>query len=481
MGAEQQHDVVIIGGGIAGMMAANRAAQLGMTVIVLEKGAAEKYLCNTRFTGGSLHICHRDIMHDEAVLRQAIRDNTAGYVPEDFALLIARNGRRVVRWLQDEGLKFMRASASEHHRWVLAPPGRSKPGVDWEGRAGDVLLQTLERQLKQRGGAIVRGAQAQSLLSEDGRCVGVAALHAGEQKNFRARAVIIADGGFQGNADMMRQYVTKHPERIKQRGAGTGNGDGLRMAQALGAAVSNLEPFYGHVLSRDALTNDLLWPYPLLDALVTAGILVNARGVRFADEGRGGVYVANAIARLDDPLSAVCIFDRDIWEQPGARELVPPNPHLPAVGGTLHKANDLGALAGLAGRPAAALKAAVDDYNRALGAAVEGSGAPLPLTPERRTQRYKPMPILKPPFFAAPVVSGITYTMGGISINLHAQVMREDGSAIDGLYAAGIAAGGLEGGPQIGYVAGLARCGVTALVSAEHIATQNNAVAGHVQ
>ena len=62
MGANEQHDVVIIGGGVAGLIAANRAAQLGMTVIVLEKGTAEKYLCNTRFTGGSLHICHRDIM-----------------------------------------------------------------------------------------------------------------------------------------------------------------------------------------------------------------------------------------------------------------------------------------------------------------------------------------------------------------------------------------------------------------------------------
>mgnify|MGYP003338652153 FL=1 len=241
---------------------------------------------------------------------------------------------------------------------------------------------------------------------------------------------------------------------------------------ALGAAVSNLEPFYGHVLSRDAFTNDLLWPYPLLDALVTAGILVNGRGERFADEGRGGVYVANAIARLDDPLSAVCIFDRDIWEQPGARELVPPNPNLPAVGGTLHKADDLNTLAGLAGLPAAALKAAVTGYNRALSAATQGSSDPLPLTPERRTLRYKPMPIAKPPFFAVPVASGITYTMGGLSIDLHTQVVRGDGAPIDGLYAAGIAAGGLEGGPQIGYVAGLARCGVTALTAAEHIATQ---------
>lgn len=469
MGSDERNDVVIVGGGIAGMIAANRAAQLGMKATVLEQGKAEKYLCNTRITGGSFHICHRDIMHDEETLRRAIVDSTGGYVAEEFAAILARDGRRVVRWLQDEGLKFMRASGSEHHRWVLAPPGRAKPGIDWEGRAGDVLLRTLEQQLNKRGGSIVRGAHAQALLAEAGRCVGVIANHEGTQKEFRARAVILADGGFQGNAEMVGRHISKHPDRLKQRGAGTGRGDGLRMAQALGAAVTSLEPFYGHVLSRDALTNDLLWPYPLLDALVTAGIMVNARGERFVDEGRGGVYVANAIAHLDDPLSAVCIFDHDIWEQPGARELVAPNPNLSDVGGTLYQAGGLGELANMAGLPPQALKATVDGFNSAVAL---GTSATLPLTPERRTKRYQPMPIANPPFYAVPVVSGITYTMGGISINVHTQVLRADGSPIDGLYAAGIAAGGLEGGPQIGYVAGLARCGVTALLSAEHIASQ---------
>jgi len=465
----KQDDVVIVGGGIAGMISANRAAQLGLKVTVLEKGTAQKYLCNTRITGGSFHICHRDIMHDEAILKQAILDSTAGFVPEEFAALIAKDGRRVVRWLQDEGLKFMRASGSEHHRWVLSPPGRSKPGIDWEGRAGDVLLRTLEQQLTQRGSAIVRGAHADALITDGARCTGVLATIAGQQKEFRARAVIITDGGFQGNPEMVGRYISKYPERIKQRGAGTGHGDGLRMAQAIGAATTSLDAFYGHVLSRDSLTNDLLWPYPMLDAIVTAGIIVNAHGERFVDEGRGGVFVANAIARLDDPLSAVCIFDRDIWEQPGARELVPPNPNLPEVGGTLFQAEDLAALAAQAGLPAAALCATVDTYNSAIKQGVTSS---LPLTPERRTQRYQPMMIAKPPFYAIPAVAGITYTMGGIAININTQVVRADASIIDGLFAAGIAAGGLEGGPQIGYVAGLARCGVTALRAAEHIAEQ---------
>ena len=57
MAEQDQSDVVVIGGGIAGLIAANRAAQLGLRAIVLEQGTAEKYLCNTRYTGG--HDAHR--------------------------------------------------------------------------------------------------------------------------------------------------------------------------------------------------------------------------------------------------------------------------------------------------------------------------------------------------------------------------------------------------------------------------------------
>ncbi|MES2562579.1 MAG: FAD-dependent oxidoreductase, partial [Pseudomonadota bacterium] len=140
MNEPTQHDVIIVGGGIAGLIAANRAAQLGLRPLVLEQGTQDKYLCNTRYTGGTLHICLREIMLDAALLERTITESSAGFVKQPLAELMARDGRRVVRWLQDEGTRFMRASASEYHKWVLAPPGRSRAGLDWEGRGGDVLL-----------------------------------------------------------------------------------------------------------------------------------------------------------------------------------------------------------------------------------------------------------------------------------------------------------------------------------------------------
>lgn len=116
------------------------------------------------------------------------------------------------------------------------------------------------------------------------------------------------------------------------------------------------------------------------------------------------------------------------------------------------------------------LKQTVAAFNAAL--AVSGDAAEFTPTDgiSRRSKKYKAMPIVKPPFYAMPMVSGITYTMGGIVINTHAQALRDDGSVIEGLYAAGAATGGLEGGPQIGYVGGLAKSGITGLAPAEHLA-----------
>jgi fumarate reductase flavoprotein subunit len=237
------------------------------------------------------------------------------------------------------------------------------------------------------------------------------------------------------------------------------------MALAAGARLVGTDRFYGHVLSRDAMTNNRLWPYPYVDSLATTGIVVDAKGDRFVDEGRGGVYIANAIAKLHDPLSALVLFDSAIWEGAGRAGLIPANPHLPAVGGTLVTSGELEVLARSLGMDPSRLIGTVRAYNEAVA-----HGAAPKLDPPRSTTRYAAQPIQLAPFYAVPACCGITATMGGIEIDEHARALRDEGMAIAGLYVAGGAAGGLEGGPEVGYVGGLVKCGVTALIAAEHIA-----------
>lgn len=95
-------DIVIVGGGITGLTAGNRAAQLGLKALVLEKGTADKYLCNTRYTDGTLHVCMSDIMSGEDALLEKIETICGGVARRDLARAVAKDAERAVRWLQGE-------------------------------------------------------------------------------------------------------------------------------------------------------------------------------------------------------------------------------------------------------------------------------------------------------------------------------------------------------------------------------------------
>ena len=466
-GATVATDLVVVGGGMAGLTAGARAAELGLSVIVLERGADPRYPANARWSGGVYHVGYHDITAAPTILRGVIDRATAGAADAAQADAFAANAGRLVEWMSEGGATYTGTKVA-WQQFILAPMRAMRAGLDWEDRGPDQLFRRLTERITSRGGRLVLGARARSLVMTAGRCTGVVADVGGVTQTFGARAVVLADGGFQASHERLGRHITRHPDRIKQRGAANGTGDGLAMAEAVGAATSGLDLFYGHILSRDALTNDRVWPYPELDALATSGILVNGRGKRFADEGVGGVALTNLLARADDPLGATIVFDAAIWEGPGRSARIPANPTLPEAGGTVHVAATLEELAIKAGLPAAALIETVRGYNAALGAGTAGA-----LTPSRSTTKASPMPIQAPPFRAIPVVAGITYTMGGILIDGEARVLRTDRSVIEGLYAAGSNTGGLEGGEPVGYLGGLAKAGVQGLLAAESIALRS--------
>ncbi len=293
-------DVVVVGGGIAGLSAANRAAQQGLKVAVLERGDGPQYLCNSRYSGGVLHIAMHNAKDPADKLMEVIKNATSGKADPELARALATTAGRAIDWLQSEGAKYIRVGNIAWQQHVLAPPRPIVAGLDWKGRGPDVTLRQLVANLEKRGGKLIR-LPAASLMEKEGQCIGVeAADHEGgaSKQQFHARAVVLADGGYQGNSALVREHMGIDFAKVKTRGAGTGVGDGMRMARAMGAQFSELKYFYGHMLSRDSFTNDKVWPYPQLDELGTVGLVVNDAGERFVDEGQGGVFVANTIARL---------------------------------------------------------------------------------------------------------------------------------------------------------------------------------------
>jgi fumarate reductase flavoprotein subunit len=470
-------DVVVVGGGLAGLTAANRAREAGLSVVVLEKGEDERYLCNSRIASGSFNLAHCDPTGEPAHLRQAILDDTEGAADPALAQALANVAGPAMQWFRNEGAKFIKVTRAEKEaRWSMAPPRPSKPGFGWEGRGPDQALRCLEANLKKRGGTLTLGVQAKKLLMENGRCVGVSATKGGQPVEFRARNVVLADGGFQGNPDLVRRFISKQPEKLTQRNAKSGKGDALMMAEEVGAALVGTNRFYGHLLVQESLNNPLLWPYPTLDSLASSAIVVDASGRRFMDEGLGGVAMTNAIAALDDPFSTVTIFDNAMWETTGKAEFTPPNPYLVSGGGTLTTANTIEELAGKLELPAAALAETIRDYNAAVEAGAFDRLTP-PRTPGRlfgvlRTSdlRTSVLPIKDGPFHAVRLCAGITYTMGGIAVDPKGRVLATSGSPIEGLYAAGACTGGLEGGPVAGYIGGLCKALSMGYIAAASIA-----------
>jgi succinate dehydrogenase/fumarate reductase flavoprotein subunit len=465
MSARLEFDLVSIGGGFAGLSAALRGAELGLRTAVLEQGADERYLCSSRWAGGIFHVSYHDVRLPPAELVAAIERATGGEAEPQLAAAIAEDCARTVDWLASQGAHFTNASPIPWHRWTLAPPRAAVAGQDWQGRGPDLTLARLRNRLEAHQGRMLLATRAGELHMIGQRCAGVAARRDAAELAVAAHAVVIADGGFPGDPELFRRHIGPRPDRVLQRHAGTAVGDGLRMARAAGAALTRLDRFYGHLLSRDAIGADGLWPYPQIDAVAAAAIVVDRRGRRLLDEGLGGISITNDLARLADPLCATVICDAAIWETAGRAAQVPPNPQLELAGGACHRAATFPALARSAGLDPEVLCDTVAAYNAAIR-----NGAVTALTPPRSTKSGSPRPIETPPFVAIPICPGITNTMGGIAIDGHGRVRRPDGSTIAGLYAAGGATGGLEGGGGLGYLGGLIKACVFGLRAAEDAA-----------
>jgi fumarate reductase flavoprotein subunit len=297
MGSDPNFDVVAVGGGFAGLVSAARAAQLGLKAAVLEQQVEARYACNSRYTTGVFSIASQATQAPAAELAAAIMAESDGTAKREVVDAIAATASRAAEWLTEEGMRFVAITNAGGRKLMLGPPRRYKEGLDWEGRGGDFLLRKLEENLVARGGALLRGTKALALVMEGGRCVGVRTAGG----TIGAKAVVLADGGFHANPELVGRYLSPRPERVLVRGAPSARGDGLRMAAEAGAALGGFGSFYGHLHHLDAMTNDRLWPYPHFDSVAEAGVLVGADGRRFTDEGEGGVYMANAVARLDDP------------------------------------------------------------------------------------------------------------------------------------------------------------------------------------
>lgn len=462
---QNDFDFIVVGGGIAGLVAAVRVADAGHRVLVLERSKETHYSCNSRFGSGALHLAFSDMTDDPDLIFSNMHSATGGYGDQRLLRAIADQSRSFVNWLVELGIRFEKGGPMKHRNWVLTPQRAQVGGVDWRDRGGDRLLTALEAKLTSAGSELQRGARAGNLLiNEQGACCGVSAAIDGQNVSITAHRVLLADGGFGSNRTRVAQYIAPDADKIVMRNAGANHGDALQMAQDIGAQTTELHHFYGHVMHAEADEKPLLSPYPFMDFLAVRTIVVNTKGLRIADEGISGIFIANALARSPEADTHVVVVDNDCWENHGKDRLIPPNPNFERGNATIFIADTLEQLAANAGIDPKGLSNTVSAYNQAIE-----QDTLTTLSPPRSDLPYAPHAILKPPFRAIPARAGLSYSMGGLEITPTCQVSHRNGDVIQGLFAAGDTVGGIEGGDKAGYIGGLALAGITAMIASNNI------------
>lgn len=455
-GAGVSRDAVacaIVGGGFAGMIAARRLQTLGVQPVVLERGEAEGGSSNARISRGVMHIGYGPLDDAPEEIFARIVRATDGEADEAVARAVAAEAGSAARWLAAQGIDVGPSSAEPVGRFSLLPvrPGGGRRIVAEHGSNRAILA--LYRAVREAGGAIVLGAEAHSLRRE-GTAWRVAYRRGGDEASVLARAVLVCDGGFAADPDMLARHVGPAAPRCLLRALPSSTGAGLRMLADQGAALAGLGRVYGHMVSRTALTNEALWPYPALDDLCIRALLVDRHGDRYAVSASNGVHLVNRIVTTDDPTGYTLVCDEATWDTLGRDAHLDrpyaPNPALVQLGGDYATAPTLAVLAQHLGMNPERLARAIDAHN------ADASRAP----------------IARPPFHAMGVTPGITMTLGGPRVDAGARVIDGKGVPIPGLYAAGQSAGGLQGSPHGGYVGGLACALALGYIAAGSIASR---------
>ncbi|GFE62064.1 FAD-dependent oxidoreductase [Geobacter sp. AOG2] len=448
-------DVAIVGAGTSGLAAAVEALQGGAKVIVLEKQPK---------VGGTGSFCEGVFAAESKIQKRIGID-----VSKSFAFKLIMNyshwkangalakafvdkSAETIDWLDNLGVKIEYVGVGGFGgplTWhVIAPgPDLVKDPRDFHCQR---MINVFNKYVLDHGGKILLETPGTGLITENGKVVGVFAKDkSGEKIRINAKAVVIATGGFANNKEMMRKYVKDYPDVIPVGQIGK-DGDGIRMAEAAGAALEGMSTVQAY---RPGLAG--FHPADQMIALaVQPYFWVTPRGERYTDESsiEYWPYAGNALTRVGG--TAYSIYDDATRKFAVEKGIEMPlgewvlqgtkltkwedafNKELARKRGNVFKADTLEDLAKQLGMDAAVLKASVEKMNKA-AATREDS--------EFNKQAKFLRPIATPPFYATKLLPRHLGTLGGVKVTAEAEAVNTKGAPIPGLYAVGTDSGGMYG------------------------------------
>jgi len=463
--SDKTWDVVVVGGGNAAFAAALSAREQGASVLVLECAPEDERGGNSSFTAGAIRFAYDGVDDIKAVVPDLTPEEIANtdfgtYTKDQFfddmarvtqhradpdlVEVLVQNSFDTMKWMRGKGVRFQPI----YGRQAFKIDGKFKfwGGLTIEAWGGGPGLVAAWTDIAKREGVEVwYRARARELMFDGFKVTGVRVKRPGEIVEVKARAVVLAAGGFQANPEWRTRYLGPSWDVAKVRGTRYNTGDGIRMALDVGAATAGNwsgchavgwemnAPEFGDLAVGD---NFQKHSYPF-------GIMINANGERFVDEGadfRNYTYAKYGRVILNQPNHfAWQIFDKKTLH------LLRDEYRIKQV--TKVSADTLEELVTkLDGVDANAALANIQAYNEAVMTEVPFN----PNVKDGRATRGLAVPksnwanvLDTAPFEAYAVTCGITFTFGGVRINPEAQVLSTDYEPIPGLTAAGEMVGGV--------------------------------------
>ena len=461
----QTYDVIVVGKGNAALCAALAARDQGARVAMLEAANEDESGGNSRFAGGVMRFAYSSVeelkevteITDEEIGNSDFGTNTTDEFFDDLFRLtsyrtdpdlsetLVTRSREAMAWLRSKGVRFV----LNYGRQSGLVDGKRKffgrmPIEVSGGGAG--LVQALDGIVRKAGIEVFYETRATSLIYDGAKVEGVRAQQKGQPVEFRAKAVILACGGFEANPEMRTRYLGVGWELAKVRGSRFNQGDGIKMALDIGAApYGNWSGCHATGWDRNAPEfGDVNVGDQFQKHSYIFGLLINANGKRFVDEGldfHSFTYAKYGGEVLKQPAQfAWQVFDSKVTK------LLRSEYRIKMV--TKASANTLEELAPkLEGVDPEQFLKTVREYNAAVKSDVkfdhtikDGKGT-VGIEPPKSNWAQK---LDAPPFDAYMTTCGITFTFGGLRVDRETgQVLNVHFHPIPGLYCAGEMVGGL--------------------------------------
>lgn len=430
----EDHQVIVIGAGGAGLIAAIKAKEKGAEVVVLEKMSFAGG--NTLISGAEYAAPGNEIQKKEGI------EDSADLLYGD--VLKGGGKPELIRVLADKAL--------EGAEWLT-----NDPGVEWEdglmffgghsvkrslipqGASGKEIITKLLKRVESLGIPVMLNVKATELILMDGAVKGVKAEGLDADYTFNAKSVVIAAGGFGASMDMLHKYAPDMIDVSLSTNNAGATGDGMMIAEAAGAKLTDMEKVQLYPICN-TLTGALL--YADDTRLYGSTIIVNKEGKRFVEELDTRYAISMGILAQT---GKVCY---ELWDETATQSdkiLVNHPAEIKDLIETkqLVVADTLDEAAAFFGVDAEALKQTVARFN----GFVDG-GKDLDFNKRGTLKKIETAP-----FYFMTAAPAVHHTMGGVDINPDTQVLKADGFVIPGLYAAGEVTGGIHGNNRLGSAA----------------------------